>query len=251
MNYYKILKDGIIIDTNNVFLRWQEKHKIMIGCEAGDAQFIQSSDQSTIWRTDWLNAVPDDLTPLYELADAVEISEEEYTSLRAILDSGQQPEDTEPEPKSDNNDPVDDGSLEYLKQVKISALSAACNAVITNGIDVALSDGLIHHFSLSTEDQLNLVSLSALILQGQSEIPYHADDEACTFFSADDFQAVVTAATDWKTYHESYFNSLKAYVLSMETVEELASVEYGMEIPTEYQSIVYQQLVAAIEGGTE
>lgn len=63
--------------------------------------------------------------------------------------------------------------------------------------------------------------------------------------------AIATAATNWKLYNESYFNSLRAYIQSMETMEELLAVEYGMEVPAEYQTVVLRQMLAVqAQGGS-
>ena len=241
MNFYKILTNGVVTDANDVFLRWQPKHKTMMVCSPEQGQFIQGTDQ-TIYRVPWLLPAPEDVADNYMTVDAVEITEDEYKALRAVLDAGEVPADA-PESAQEQPEQVPPSEeLERLRQLKIHEMSATCNAVITSGVDVALSDGLTHHFSLSVEDQLNLVSLSALILQGQTQIPYHVDGEPCAFFSVEDFQAVTRAATEWKTMQESYFNSLKNYIQHIQHASELAAVTYGTAVPYEYQSAVLQAL---------
>ena len=248
MSYYKILTNGVVTDANDVFLRWQAKHKMMIVCPPEQGQFIQSSDQESIYRVPWLLPAPEDVAAQYMTADAVEITEDEYTALRAVLDAGEVPADA-PEPAQEQPEQVPPSEeLEHLRQLKIHEMSATCNAVITSGVDVALSDGKNHHFSLTVEDQLNLVSLSALVMQGQKQIPYHADGEECQFYSLEDFQAITAAATAWKTAQESYFNSLRAYIQGINDAAELAAVEYGTPVPFEYQSSVLQALYGG-EGG--
>ena len=98
MNYYKIIDNGSIIDVNNVFLRWQEKHRILIGCEAKDAQFIQSSDGAEVYRVPWLNPCPEEAGE-FRVIEAVEITEAEYAELRAALDIGEKPAEPIPEPE--------------------------------------------------------------------------------------------------------------------------------------------------------
>lgn len=88
MNYYKVIKNGIVIDANCVFLRWQDKHRTMVVCRPENGQFIQSSDQQVIWRVDWLNPIQNELSGKYDTVDAVEITAEEYAELRQRLDSG-------------------------------------------------------------------------------------------------------------------------------------------------------------------
>lgn len=96
MNHYKVIANGTVIDANCVFLKYQEKHGILIGCDAAEAQFIQSSDQAKVWRTPWLNPVPEGIGE-FETVEAVEISEEEYSEIKAQLDAGEEVPEPEPE----------------------------------------------------------------------------------------------------------------------------------------------------------
>lgn len=106
MKYYKVIANGTVIDANYIWLRWQRKHNILIGCEPHEANYIQSYDQEKVWRVQWLNPVPVD-APIFETVDAVEISEEEYLDLRSQLDSGLTPVEPEPEPEPSEPDPVE------------------------------------------------------------------------------------------------------------------------------------------------
>ena len=87
MKYYKVISNGAIIDANYTWLKWQTKHHILLGCEPHEANYIQSSDQSKVWRVQWLNPVPAD-APTFETVEAVEITEEEYLEIRKQLDDG-------------------------------------------------------------------------------------------------------------------------------------------------------------------
>lgn len=106
MNYYKVISNGIVIDANFVFLKWQKKNKVMLGCDISEANFIQSSDQSKVWRVAWLNPV-DGEAGTYETVEAVEITQDEYLSIRAALDEGTEvvePDPVEPEPDDTGNE---------------------------------------------------------------------------------------------------------------------------------------------------
>lgn len=133
--------------------------------------------------------------------------------------------------------------LNTIKANKTAEMSAACRAAIVAGFDVTLSDGKDHHFSLTVEDQLNLNALFGLLATGAEQVPYHADGETCMYFTAADMQTVVQEATAHKTYHESYFNSLKAYIASKRTAASVDAIEYGTEIPEQYQSDVLKALL--------
>lgn len=128
------------------------------------------------------------------------------------------------------------------KTIKIKEMSAACNAAIVNGVDVKLSDGNTYHFSLSHDDQLRLLYLQNHT-EGENLIPYHADGGSCQWYSIEDFTAIANAVVNWILYHESYFNSLQIYIKSLAEVEDIQNVYYGMIIPDEYQTSVFQHLL--------
>ena len=70
-------------------------------------------------------------------------------------------------------------AIEYTditQEEVIAAMSEACEQTIFAGIDVVLSDGGTHHFSLDVKDQINIMVLQSKLLSGAESIPYHADD---------------------------------------------------------------------------
>ena len=120
-------------------------------------------------------------------------------------------------------------------------MSYECNKTIENGFDVELQEE-IHHFSLTVQDQLNLITLSTMAAQGIEQIPYHADGELCKFYTPAEINAIVNQATIWKTYHTTYFNALKAYINSLQTIEEIGAITYGIELPEEFKTDVLRAL---------
>lgn len=240
---YKLIADGTTVDAVHVpvYVCWDSRLKLFLACTEAEAQGIAAHDGTTYWH---LEDRPEFGVDGYETVSVVSISEEEAVAIIVALDANQPVPEPEPEFP-------DDGSVEMVRENVINQMSDACNTAIVDGVDVTLSDGQTYHFSLNLEDQLNLLSLQGMIANGAEAVPYHADGEECRFFSTDDFTAVTTAATNWKLYNESYFNSLRAYIQSMETMEELLAVEYGMEVPAEYQTVVLQQMLAIqVQGGS-
>ena len=136
---------------------------------------------------------------------------------------------------------VVNGDHSLTQEEVIAQMSSACSEAIVSGVDVEL-EGETLHFSLSIEDQINLMSLQSMAAAGAEAVPYHADGEECRYYIAAHFNKIVQTATAWKLYQESYFNSLRAYIRSMETQELLQTVFYGMEIPEEYQTEVLRQI---------
>lgn len=248
MNYYKLISGtnivgiGLSLDLR----RFQKKHRIILLCNEESAQYIQYKD--VLYHDNWMLPITTD-TVAYETAEVIRIDEQEYNTLKAALETEDEiivePE-TPVEEESKYVDPNEVITVDYVKSVKIAEMSNTCNKVITNGFNVILSDGNSYHFSLTTQDQLNLITLSSMIASGETQIPYHADGELCRFYSAEDINTIITTATQFKTYQVSYFNALKAYIESMTDIETIGAVTYGMEIPAEHQSDVLKVLLAGM-----
>jgi hypothetical protein len=132
--------------------------------------------------------------------------------------------------------------LEYVREGKINEMSRACRETIEAGFDLDIR-GETKHFSLTAQDQLNLMSLN-LMAQTESLIPYHADGEACTFYTNEEINEIVESATAFKIYHTTYYNALKTYINALETIEDIAAIKYGTPIPEEYKSDVLKALEA-------
>lgn len=79
--YYKVIKNGKVIDVLNqlVFVKYQHKHNIMLLCDQSEAQAIVSSDGTYIWHVNWLYNIP---VSGYDTVDLVEIDEYEYNQLK-------------------------------------------------------------------------------------------------------------------------------------------------------------------------
>lgn len=149
---------------------------------------------------------------------------------------------TREEPKID--EPV--LSIDEQKATLINQMSNKCNQIITYGFDLMLDDGKTYHFSLQIEDQLKIQALALKVQSGETVLPYHADGEPCRFFSAAEVSNLNSQMENIITYQTTYFNSLRDYINSMTTIEELDTVTYGMEIPVEYQSEVLKALMSDV-----
>lgn len=117
---------------------------------------------------------------------------------------------------------------------KLSELSSACNAAITAGADVQLSDGSTARFSYSLEDQSNVSEMFNAVLMGATSYPYHANGENCRMYSAADITAIYLALSSLKTGQTTYFNQLRQYVQTLETVPKIKAVKYGDALAGEY-----------------
>jgi hypothetical protein len=102
-----------------------------------------------------------------------------------------------------------------------------CVKAISNGVDFNNA-----HYSFEITDQLNLSRLAIQAKEGKENLIYHADGEVCRIFSAEEILALYNVMENFIEYHTTYFNTLKAYIKTLEYQSDLLKVEYGMEIPT-------------------
>ena len=88
--FYKVMKNNKVIDVLDklIYLKWQDKHKIMVLCDENDAQAILSSDSDTIWHEKSLYKIPVDG---YDTVEIIKIEEFEYKQLKAL--NGKTPEE--------------------------------------------------------------------------------------------------------------------------------------------------------------
>lgn len=241
MNYYKIIINAEIIGvaTSNNCFRFQEKHSMLERINAEQAEYIECSNH--LFHAQWMQPIKTNIYS-YEIAEVISIGKQEYNILVPAVETAPIPvtDDGVDPVVIDVTDPIDEITLEYVRAAKINQMSRTCNQTIEAGFDLELREET-HHFSLDTQDQLNLISLSAMA-QTQELIPYHADGEACIFYTAAEINAIIAAATKFKIYHTTYYNALKGYINSLETIEDIAAITYGTPIPEEYQTDVLKAL---------
>ena len=238
MKYYKLLtnEEFIGVATSNDFVSENPVTKWLLTSDEISGQFIQYNNQ--LYRDYWMKGI-NHSTRAFTNVQIMEISKADYDMLNnAILNN-------EPILADEGEEPIlspvpvnyEEGlTIDFLRQSKVNEMSATCRGTIEAGFDFGAL-----HFSLDTQDQLNLITLSALA-ETQELIPYHADGELCRFYTADEMKQIVAAATQFKMYHTTYYNALKNYINNLDTIEDIAAVTYGMELPEEYQSDVLKAI---------
>ena len=239
MKYFKMIKNNEFVGaiSSDDFISYIPNCGYMRTNE-DYGEYVEYNNQ--YYRATWMK-VPHTLYN-YEEVTILPIDENEYNAFIEAIESNEviiidNDEELPPEPIID---PIDQESLEFIRNSKITAMSYACRMAIENGFDIELQGGT-RHFSLTTQDQLNLMNLS-IMAQTQQLIPYHADGEACEFYTAEEINLIATTATQFKIYHTTYYNALKEYINTLETIEEIATITYGIEIPEDYKTDVLKIL---------
>lgn len=137
----------------------------------------------------------------------------------------------------DNKYFMNSENLSELKDSCLYYINAMCNAYIQMGIDVKLSDGIIRHFTLTLEDQQNIITAYSNAKEKNSNVPYHADEELCKMFSLEEITNIYNAMVLHITYQNTYCNMLKHYINNdCNTNESVIDIFYSMDLPEEYDN---------------
>lgn len=247
MDYYKLIDSQNIVGVidSDCFRKYQKAHHIILYSNVENAQLVQYKDD--YYKDDWLRPLYADVE--FHWVKIIKITEEEYNALAEAIENGEAPVEEIIEPIEQTPDepivnPDDELTLDFIKESKINQMSKVCHDTITAGVTVALSDGYLHHFSLSVEDQIKIQALALKAQTGNESLPWHEDNKPCQFYSAADIMVIYNAMEQMQVYHTTYFNSLKMYIRSLDKIEDVRAVTYGMEIPSEYQSDVLKYLLA-------
>ena len=137
----------------------------------------------------------------------------------------------------ETSEPID----KVISQKK-AELSEECEKAIIAGVDVDNA-----HYSLTIEDQANILAWMAVAQTGKS-VPYHCDGQSCRIYSAEEFMEVANAAVAFKTAQTTYCNLLMRQVEAMTDVDEIKAVEYGVtQLEGEYAE-QYQVIMASLVG---
>lgn len=142
-------------------------------------------------------------------------------------------------------------TLQERQEAKVAEMNTIQQNIIGNGVEVQLSTGKKERFTLTVNDQLSLLGLSTSVDAGLPQIHWHEANEEkhCEYYSPEDMLSINTAAMSFVAYHVTYFRSLRIYIRSLQTKDEIEAVTYGMAIPEEYQGQVLKDMLAQMVQG--
>lgn len=222
---YKIIQDNKIIDIVNIprFVKFLSSGHIAITDKAS-AQGIVGSDQETIYSFGPVGQQN------FSIVTIAEIDTEEFSRLQSLLNSGQEIS-------------ADESALEIAKREVIKRLSNICKYKITAGFSIRLSDENFYDFKLTTEDQLNLMTIENQINSGAESFIYHATDQPCRFFNREDMIKIIKSFKQYTLYHTTYFNAAKQYIKSLVDIEKIKLFTYGTDISDTVTDKVIKQIL--------
>ena len=134
--------------------------------------------------------------------------------------------------------------LYIAKQSKLRDLKSYCNKAIIAGIDIHYSETMTKHFDLTVEDQLNLSALRyQLLTSDQDTFAYHSKDDNFQYYTRAEIQFIIQKIDEHILYHTAYFNSLKNYVNSLTSIDEVDAIIYGQDFPDMYKSQILLDII--------
>ena len=207
---YKIIYKGEVVDVlrNPSFVSFLPTGHIAM-TDKSSAQGIVGSDGLTVYSFTSVN-------PDIKVVSIVSITNEEFNWLNGQLNSTKN---------------VDDNiALSKARNSTIAALSEVCNTKIVEGFSLRLSDGEQYRFSMTTEDQLNLLSLENQLNSGEKTFIYHAAGHPCKVFTRNDMLKIVKAYRKHVLYHTTYFNVAKQCINSLTDLDKINNFHYGDDV---------------------
>lgn len=174
---------------------------------------------------------------------------EDYTTLYRVLDDGYQLSNDKTVYEETDDTESHEPYIPTLKEVqeeKVREMECAQQNLIHKGVEVELSDGTKESFTLETNDQLSLNTLSVKGIEGTTTLPWHPADESvhCKFYSEEDIKNITDTCANFIAYHVTYFRDLRIYIRSLKDKDAVKLIEYGIDIPSEYQSEVLKVLLS-------
>lgn len=232
MRYYKLVngKNIIGVATQENFRRIKEENSILLVCDVDSAQYIEHD--GTYYRDDWMRDPSLDYIS-YVKVQIIPIEEEEYSTLSEVFRIKEQvPIIEEVEPVNKEVVDIDeDTTLEFVREIKLQEIDNKCTEAIAMGSNVILSDGNEHHFSFTYHDQINVAEFLQRLSNGAESVLWHADGEPLSYFTRDDIAKIYETMIQVKDTQLTYAFKLKAYVKSLEDIDEIIEIYYGQEIP--------------------
>lgn len=222
---YKIIHNGKVVDVVKLprFFKLLSSGHVAL-TDKSSSQGIVGSDDKTLY------AFAPIAQRKLDIVTIKEITLEEFNKLQSLLNSNQEIS-------------ADESVLAKAKQQMIARISGICKKKITSGFSLTLSDGEIYSFKLTTEDQLNLMSIEGQLNAGAETILYHATNQPCKFFSREDMFKIISTFKRYTLYHTTYFNIAKQYINTLTSTEKVNMFTYGTDVSEVVDDIVIKQIL--------
>lgn len=226
--YYKAFLDGKIVDALDglqcVFYSLESKD--ILFCKKQDAAygFISGNGQG-IWHVEGWPDFPDVVKDrILGTVTYVEISNEEYQTLRALLDEGEDIPDPEP-------DPGDLETLEFVKTKKIAASKKALAAYLESHPITSFAHGGKEGLYAVTEEKQNLMALNYTTYQIKKNagleaiLTWNETGKECEVWTEEEFVQLIIEIETYVKPLVSAQQSMEMQIQTATTIQEVNAVE--------------------------
>lgn len=135
------------------------------------------------------------------------------------------------------------GEEELLTQSRTEAqerISGKCSEAICAGITFGGK-----HYALSEHDQLSINAAWVQVNGGAASVPYAADGEALTDYTAVQITALGKAAYEWGVVNRTYYGLLYAWIQREADKGKLGGIQYGSKLPDDLMQALSKTLSGA------
>lgn len=226
--YYKVKMDGDIVDAleNPQCVYYFSNIKRLLRCGKKDTpEGIISSDGQHIWHVEgWPELIGD-----YDTVELVEIEEEEYNALRALLDAGEQPEESLPEP--DPEPETDEETLAWAKKQKIALSKTMLAAFLEQNPLVSSAHGGTAGTYSVTEEKQQLMSLNYNTYQikkaagVKAELTWNETGKECEVWTEAEYIQLIIEIEAYVKPLVSAQQGYEKQIQEAETLREVNAVE--------------------------
>ena len=225
---YKLIYNGQVIDVvrHPSFIKFLTSGHIAMTDQLS-ADGIVGSDYKTAYSFTQIPERDDVLVVSIEQIDV-----DEFNRLTSLLNSADKANKVGPK-------------VIRARESLITALSEICRTKITDGFSITLRGRNSYNFKLTTEDQLNLLSLENQLNAGAETFVYHGTGLPCEVFTREDMQKIVKAYRKHVCYHTTYFNVAKQYIQSLTDINKINTFVYGTDIAGMTQDLQIREILRA------
>lgn len=129
-------------------------------------------------------------------------------------------------------------TIEELRVTALTRIDGKCSEAIYSGVTV---NG--KHYSLTLTAQSNLKTELDKVKAGETAIPYSADGEELTVYTADAITAIAKSADDWGTVNIAYYGKLKKWIARETDSAVMQGIHYGSSLPSDLMTELSATLV--------
>lgn len=230
---FKVKLNNEIVDALEYLqcVFYSHKSGMILRCGKEDIpEGIISFDQEYIWHVEGWPDLPEG----YETVQLIEIDEEEYKTLRAILDDGKQVEEPEPDPVPEPEDDADE--LAWAKQKKINVSKALLAKFLEeHPLMTNVHGGYVGTYAVTAEKQ-NLMSMnySTYMIKKQAGLDpvltWNQTGEECEVWTEEEFLTLIVQVEAYVKPLVAAQQHYEAEIKRASSLKEVSGIEIVYEI---------------------